>query len=133
VGRDLYAGYFIALRPCDGDERPFGIALAVSNPNSIPDMPNTVQIQFYRPVSRDRDVLKFYRNWDTDVNLRWTVEKGVAITWESTDSILTAWKLRSRKQGGDGGQEKEPTTKIPKGQIQIIKASLAALATSEPQ
>ncbi|HEX8607271.1 MAG TPA: hypothetical protein VF679_01380 [Pedobacter sp.] len=23
VGRDLYAGYFVALRPCNGDERPF--------------------------------------------------------------------------------------------------------------
>jgi hypothetical protein len=103
----------------------------MSDPNSNPERPNTVEIQFFRPVSRDRDVLKFYKDWDTDVNLRWTIEKGVAVTWESTDSVLTAWKSRSRKQGGGRGQDKETTTKIPKGQIQIIKASLAALATSE--
>jgi hypothetical protein len=130
VARDLYAGYFVALRPCDGDERPFWIARAISDPNSNPEMPNAVQIQYFRPVSRDRDVQKFYKDWDTDVNLRWTVEKGIDVTWESTDSILTAWKSRSKKQDGDGNrdQEIEPTTKIPKSQIQIIKTSLAALA-----
>ena len=131
VGRDLYAGYFVALRPCDGDERPFWIARAISNPNSNPEKPNTVQIQFFRPVSRDKDVMKFYKDWDTDVNLRWTVEKGVAITWESTNSVLTAWKPRSTKQDGGCGQERDSTTKIPRGQIHIIKASLAALAASE--
>ena len=90
IGRDLYAGYFVALRPCDGDDRPFWIAWAMSDPNSNPERPNTVQIQFFRLVSRNRDVLKFYEDWDTNVNLRWTIEKGVAITWESTNSILTA-------------------------------------------
>ena len=131
VGRDLYAGYFVALRPCNGDERPFWIARTMSDPNSNPERPNTVQIQFFRPVSRDKDVTKFYKNWDTDVNLRWTIEKGVAITWESTDSVLTAWKSRSRRQGGDGAHERDSTTKIPKGQIQIIKASLATLVAGE--
>ena len=105
----------------------------MSNPNSNPEKPNTVQIQFFRPVSRDKDVMKFYKNWDTDVKLRWTLEKGVAITWESTDSILTAWKSQTRKEGGGGSPQNESTTKIPKGQIQIIKASLVALATTESQ
>ena len=26
IGCDLYVGYFVALRPCDGDDRPFWIA-----------------------------------------------------------------------------------------------------------
>lgn len=133
VGRDVYAGYFVALRPCDGDERPFWMARAMSDPNSNPDKPNTIQIQFYRPVSRNRDVLKFYKDWDTDDNLRWAVEKGVATTWESTSSILTAWKARGKNQDKVSGDDKEPTAKIPRVQIQIIKASLAALAASESQ
>ena len=73
------------------------IAQAMSDPNSNLERTNTVQIQFFRPISRNRDVLKFYKDWDIDVNLQWTIKKGVAITWESTNSILTAWKSRSKK------------------------------------
>ena len=90
VGRDLYVDYFVALRPCNRHDRPFWIARAMSNPNSNPEKPNTMQIQFFRHVSQNRDVLKFYKDWDIDINLRWTIEKGVAITWESTNSILIA-------------------------------------------
>ena len=32
IGCDLYAGYFFALRPCDGDDHPFWIARAMSDP-----------------------------------------------------------------------------------------------------
>ena len=92
-----------------------------------------MQIQFFCLVSWNRDVLKFYKDWDTNVNLRWTIKKEVAITWESTNSVLTAWKSRSQKQDGSHSQDKAPTTKIPRGQIQIIKASLATLTTSEAQ
>ena len=51
VGRDLYAGYFFAFRPCNGDDHPFWIAQVMSNPNCNPKRPNTVQIQFFRPIS----------------------------------------------------------------------------------
>ena len=105
----------------------------MSDPNSNLERPNIVQIQFFRHVSRYRDVLKFYKDWDIDVNLQWTIEKGLAITWESTNSVLTAWKSQSKKQDGNHSQEKAPITKIPRGQIQIIKASLTALAASEAQ
>ena len=92
-----------------------------------------MQIQLFCPVSRNKDVLKFYKDWDIDANLRWTIKKGVAVTWESTNSILTAWKSRSKKQDRSHSQEKAPTTKLPRGQIQIIKASLATLAASGAQ
>jgi hypothetical protein len=131
VGRDLFAGYFVALRPCDGDPKPVWIARAISDPNSNPERPNTVQIQFFRPISSDQDVKQYYKDWDTDDNLRWTVDKGVAMAWESTGSILTAWKSKAHKVDGSRGKERDPTTKIPRGQIQIIKDSLAALVMSE--
>ena len=70
VGRDLYVGYFVALRPCNGDDHPFWIARAMSDPNSNLEKPNTLQIQFFRPVSWNRDVLKFYKDWNIDVNQR---------------------------------------------------------------
>ena len=103
----------------------------MSDPNSNPERLNTVQIQFFHPVSRNRDVLKFYKDWDTNVNLWWTIKKGVAITWESTNFVLTAWKSQSQKQDRSHSQDKALTTKIPRGQIQIIKASLAALTASK--
>ena len=55
IGRDLYASYFVVLRPCDRDDCPFWIARAMSDPNSNPERPNTVQIQFFRPVLRNRN------------------------------------------------------------------------------
>jgi hypothetical protein len=36
VGRDVYAGYFIAVRSADGDLRPFWIARVVINPSPDP-------------------------------------------------------------------------------------------------
>jgi hypothetical protein len=36
VGRDVYAGYFIFLRPSDGDIRPFWIARALTNVDAEP-------------------------------------------------------------------------------------------------
>ena len=56
--------------PSDGDDHLFRIAWAMSDPNSNPDRPKTMQIQFFCLVSRNRDVLKFYKDWDIDVNLR---------------------------------------------------------------
>jgi len=133
VGRDLYAGYFVALRPCDEDIRPFWLGRAMSDPNSNLDMPNTIQIQFFRPISRNRDVLKYYKDWNTDKNLWWTIEKGVDISWQSTDAILTAWKSRIRQTEGEHSRGNDPTTKIPEKQIKIITTSLAQLVASESE
>ena len=80
------------MRLCNGNDRPFWIARAMLDPNSNLEGPNTVQIQIFRPISRNRDVLKFCKDWNTDVNLQWTIEKGVAITWESTNFVSIAWK-----------------------------------------
>ena len=44
VGRDVYEGYFVALRPCEGDERPVWIAQALSKPNSDLERPNSIKI-----------------------------------------------------------------------------------------
>lgn len=105
----------------------------MSDPNSNPNMPNTVLIQFFRPISRDRDVLKYYKDWDTDKHLRWTIEKGVDISWQSTNAILTAWKSRIRQTEGEHGRGNDPTTKIPEKQIKIITTSLAQLVASESE
>jgi hypothetical protein len=44
IGRDDFARYFLAVRPADGDLRPFWVARAVSNPNLNPGHLNQIQI-----------------------------------------------------------------------------------------
>ena len=95
------------------------------------DMPISLQNDFWPSTRIAHAIEDDFTNWDIDVNLWWTIKKGVAITWENTNSVLTAWTSRSKKQEGSHSQEKTPTTKIPRGQIQIIKASLVALVGSE--
>ena len=65
VGRDVYKGYFLALRPCDGDERPVWIARAMSDPNCDPERPNSIKIQYYRPTLRDGSIQRCYEGWDS--------------------------------------------------------------------
>jgi hypothetical protein len=46
VGRNVYDGYFLAMRSTDGDLRPIWVACAVSNPNPDPSHRNQIQIQY---------------------------------------------------------------------------------------
>ena len=133
VARDLFAAYFLALRPCDEDDRPFWLARALTDPNSNPDLPNTLQVEFYRPISRDENVLKFYTGWDVDGRLRWTVEKDVPESWQSTDAVITAWKSKVKKNVNERGVGKDPTLKIPLKQLDIIKASLERFVSPDSE
>ena len=76
VSRDLFEGYFVAIRPSDGDSRPVWIARAKSDPNSNPDRPNAVLIQYFRPISRAQEVQDHYTGWDSSVGLRWKIDEG---------------------------------------------------------
>ena len=61
VNRDLYEGYFVAIRPSDkGKQRPIWIARALSNPNSNSKHPGCVLIQYFWPTSCTRSVQEFY-------------------------------------------------------------------------
>jgi hypothetical protein len=63
--------------------------------------------------------------WDLEAGLRWKIEESNGPQWEYTDSILTAWKSRVRRDS------KECTIKIPVEQITIIHDSLVAYGTGE--
>ena len=120
VNRDLYEGYFVAICPFEEDkQRPVWIARALSNPNSNPEHPGYVLIQYYRPTSRTRSVQEFYTGWDSSTGLRWKVDSTLEETWESTNSILTTWKSATRKD------TIRCVLKIPPRQIEIICQSLA--------
>jgi hypothetical protein len=119
VGRDLYEGYFVAIRPADGDTRPVWIARALSDPNSNPERPNCVLIQYFRPTSRDQNVQDYYTGWDTTRGLRWKVDDTEPPLWEETNALMTAWKSRIKRG------TVECMIKIPSAQIEVINQSLA--------
>ena len=125
VGRDLFEGYFIAIRPADGDTRPVWIARALSNPFSNPDHPNCVLIQYFRPTSRDRNVQDYYNGWDSAKGLCWRVDETQDPVWEDTNSLnMTAWKSKIKKG------TLECVLKILSAQIHVINESLASYNSS---
>lgn len=120
VGRDLFDGYFVAVRPTNGATQPVWIARALSNPNCNPEEPNCVLIQYFRPTSRDQDVRDFYTGWDSERGLRWKVAISDQPVWEDTNTLITAWKSQIRKD------TRQCLLKIPAAQIDIIYRSLAS-------
>jgi len=52
VGCDLFEGYFVAIRPTNGDTWLVWIARALSDPNYNPKKTNCVLIQYFRLTSR---------------------------------------------------------------------------------
>ena len=68
---------------------------------------------------------KFYTGWDSGNGLQWKVDSTIEAVWESTNSILTAWKLGTRKDTSHCVM-----TSIPPQQIEIIRQSLGMHQTS---
>ena len=60
VGRDIREGFFVAIRPADGETQPVWIARALSDPDCNPEEPNRILIQYFHPTSRRVDVQELY-------------------------------------------------------------------------
>jgi len=120
IGHNLFEGYFVVVRPADGNSQPVWIARALSNPNCNSKKPNCVLIQYFCPTSRSQDVQDFYTGWDTKRGLRWKVNVADPPIWEATNAVMTAWKSQIKKG------TRQCLLKIPAVQIEIIKQSLAS-------
>nr|PNR31019.1 hypothetical protein PHYPA_027335 [Physcomitrium patens] len=120
VGRDVREGYFVAIRPAEGEIQPVWIARALSNPDCNPEKPNCILIQYFHPSLRSVDVQQFYTSWDSERGLHWKIEENEPPVWEETNALMTAWSPRIRKDTS------ECVIKIPAPQIEIIKQSLAS-------
>ena len=124
VGRDVYEGYFVAVRPADGETQPMWIARALLNPNCNPKHPNCILLQYFCPTSRSADVQAFYTSWDSEKGLRWRIEESEPPVWKDTDALMTAWSPRIRKG------TRECMIKIPAPQIAVIKNSIASYSAN---
>ena len=121
VGRDVYAGYFIVVRPADDDDgKPFWLGRAITNPNPDPGHVNLIRIQYWTPFSSQHINMDTYAGWDTKEGNVWREDRSFPPNWSSTNCIMTAWKPRFREGTAN------PRIRIPKGQIGIIKSSVAA-------
>jgi hypothetical protein len=125
VGRDVYAGYLVAVRPADGDLRPFWLARALTNPSPDPGHVNSIQLQYWTPTSFQHTNEDTYVGWDTKQGNTWCEDIDISPSWTHTDCIMTAWKARTREGSSN------PKIKIPKHQIAIIKASVEAYVLGE--
>ena len=65
VARDVYAGYFIAVRLSDDCPKPFWLARALTNPNADSNHPNEIQIEYWHPTSKSKAFHRTYKGWDT--------------------------------------------------------------------
>ena len=120
VAGDLFEGYFVVVRPAEGDLHPVWIGRALSDPNSNRENPNCVIIQYFHPTSRNQDVQDFYTGWDSERGLRWKVDETEPLVWQHTDALMTIWKSRIQKD------TVECFIKISAIQIEVINESLAS-------
>ena len=119
VGRDVYAGYFLAIRPAnEGTSHPFWIARALTDPNSDSSHPNCIQMQYWTPASIHYVDAETYEGWDSTGGNIWREDRRFDPIWTHTDCIMGAWQ--SRIQEGTVN----PRMRTPMLQIANIKASV---------
>jgi hypothetical protein len=122
IAVNCHEGYMLILRP--GDEtyvKPVWVARALSEPNFTTSSPHfqQIQVEYYRPTSRNEYVIRHYTSWDTNHNFRWNVDSKHGPSWVDTDSIFIAWKPRKNYSG---------SVSIPQKYIIFAKDNLARIA-----
>ena len=125
VGRDVFAGYFVVVRPADGDLRPFWLARALTNPTPDPGHINSIQLQYWTPTSFQHIDEDTYAGWESKQANSWCEDKAISPSWTHIDCIMIAWKLCVRSGTS------EPRIKILIAQINIINESVHAYIAGE--
>ena len=125
VGRDVFASYFVVVRPANGDLRPFWLARALTNPTQDPGHINSIQLQYWTPTSFQHIDEETYVGWESKQANSWCEDKAISPSWTHTDCIMTIWKSRMR------AGTSEPRIKIPKAQISIINEFVRAYIVGE--
>ena len=119
VARDVYAGYFLAIRPANiGTSHPFWIARELTDPNSDSNHPNCIWMQYWTPASTHYVDAETYEGWDSTGGNIWREDRKFDPIWTHTDCIMGAWHSRIREG------TMNPRMRIPMLQIANIKASV---------
>ena len=119
VGRDVHAGYFLAIRPPDEEsEQLVWIARAITAPHSNPKHPNSIQIQYWTPATTQSVDAITYEGWDSSSGNNWREDSRYDPIWIHTNCIMGAWHSRIREGSSN------PRMRITALQIANIKASI---------
>ena len=100
---------------------PVWVAKVLSEPNFATSSPHfrQIQVEYYRPIARNEDVIRHYTGWDTNQSFRWKVDSEHGPSWVDTNSIFIAWKPRKNQSG---------SVSIPHKYITFAKDNLALIA-----
>jgi hypothetical protein len=75
IVRNVYAGYFVVLRPSNGDNQPFWIARALTNVDAKPvEHPHRVLIQYWKPSASPDLIQETYDGWDGKRSMQWRID-----------------------------------------------------------
>ena len=125
VAKDLFEGYFVAIRPSDDNTRPVWIGREMSDPNCSCEHANCVLIQYFEPTSHLAEVRNNYTGWNSEQGLKWKMDETQEEVWLHTDHIMTSWKPRIRNDF------RNCTISIPVAQRNIIEESIARILEVE--
>ena len=119
VARDVYAGYFLAIRPAEeGTNHPFWIARALTDPNSDVSHPNCIWMHYWTSTSFHYVDADTYEGWDSTSGNIWRGDRSFEPIWAHTDCIMGAWQSRICEE------TRNPRMRIPMLQIANIKATV---------
>jgi len=78
VDCDVYACYFVVVQPADGDLRPFWLARELTNPNSNSGHINSIELQYWTPISFQHTTKDTYAGWNTKQGNSWCEDKDIS-------------------------------------------------------
>ena len=126
VGVDCHEGCMVLVQAGDEEHpKPIWLVKTLTSPNFVRTSLNfrQIEVEYYRPNTKDQNVLCTYLGWDTKKGFKWTVDSTYGPVWINTDTTLCAWKSCK--------DSKLETMTIPQKHIDFTKNNLARIATTE--
>jgi hypothetical protein len=123
---DFHEGYMVLI--CVGNKehcKPIWLVKVLLSPNFVRTSLNfhQIEMEYYRPSTKDQNMLRTYSGWNAKKCFRWTMDSVYGPVWINTDIILCAWKPRKGS--------KLKTMTIPKKLIDFAKDNLTCITTAK--
>ena len=98
---------------------------SLSSLNFVLTSPNfcQIEVEYFRPSTKDQNVFRTYLGWDIQNGFKWTVDSAYGPVWINTDTILCAWKPHKGS--------KSETMPIPQKHIDFAKDNLTHIVAAE--
>ena len=77
MGVDCHERYMVLIRAWDEEHpKPIWLVKALSSPNFVRTSPNfrQIEMEYYRPNTKDQNMFHTYLGWDTKKGFKWTMD-----------------------------------------------------------